>query len=97
MKPPGLTNEQRAFVVDSGQSYINVWVHDYEIISRDKLLDAREVDICKSLLSSDHVSHVVCQVWRHLNPGSDQCSLWTVNMRKIPEKPRSETYHILNS
>jgi len=53
---PGSRNEQCAFVVNSTQSKINVWVHDYHTIGRDKLLGAGELDVCISLLSSDCVS-----------------------------------------
>lgn len=42
-------NEQCAFVVNSSQSKILVWVHDYKTIGRDKLLGAGEIDIWRHL------------------------------------------------
>jgi len=42
-------NEQCAFVVNSNQSKIHAWVHDYKTIGRDKLLGAGEIDIWRHL------------------------------------------------
>jgi len=55
-------------MVNSSRSKIQIWVHDYKTIGRDKLLGAGEIDVCLSLPPSDCVSHVVHQIWRHLNP-----------------------------
>ena len=57
-------------MVSSSQPKINVWIHDYKTLGRDKLLGAGEIDVGLSLLSSDCVSHVVHQIWRHLNPAN---------------------------
>jgi hypothetical protein len=65
---PVFRNEQCSFVVNSSQSKIQAWVHDYKTIGRDKLLGAGEIDVGLSLPSSDCVSHLVLQIWRHLNP-----------------------------
>lgn len=63
-------NEQCAFVVNSSQSKIQAWVHDYKTIGRDKLLGAGDIDVGLSLPSNDFVSHDVLQIWRHLNPAN---------------------------
>jgi len=57
-------NEQCAFVVSSGQSKINVWVHDYKTIGRDKLLGAGEIDIWRHLNPTNgvHSSEVLLQL-----------------------------------
>lgn len=65
---PGFRNEQCAFVINSSQAKINVWVHDHKTLGRGKLLGAGEIDVRMSLLSSDRVSFVIRQIWRHLNP-----------------------------
>lgn len=57
-------------MVGSGQSKINVWVHDYKTIGRDKLLGAGEIDVGPSFPSSDCAAHVFGQIWRHLNPAN---------------------------
>ena len=63
-------NEQCAFVVNSSQSKIYAWIHDHHTIGKDKLLGAGEIDVGVSLPPSDRVSHVVHQIWRHLNPAN---------------------------
>ena len=68
--PFGLRNEQCAFVVNSNQSKIQVWVHDYKTIGRDKLLGTGEIDVSLSTSLSLSISHAVHQIWRHLNPGN---------------------------
>ena len=52
-------NEQCAFVVTPNQPKIQVWVHDYKAIGRDKLLGAGEIDVSLSHSWGDFVSHVV--------------------------------------
>jgi len=42
-------NEQCAFAVTSDRSKIQVWVHDYKPIGRDKLLGAGDIDIWRHL------------------------------------------------
>jgi len=42
-------NEQCAFAINSGQSRILAWVHDYHTIGRDKLLGTGEIDIWRHL------------------------------------------------
>ena len=57
-------------MVNSSQSKINAWIHDYKTLGRDKLLGAGEIDVGLSLSSSDCISHVIYQIWRHINPAS---------------------------
>lgn len=54
-------------MVNSSQSKIHVWVHDYKTIGRDKLLGAGEIDVGFISPTSNFVSHNVLQIWRHLN------------------------------
>lgn len=57
-------------MVNSGQPKIQVWVHDYKAIGRDKLLGAGEIDVSLSRPWGDFVSHAAVQIWRHLNPAN---------------------------
>lgn len=57
-------------MINSGQSRILVWIHDYKTIGRDKLLGAGEIDVGLTLPFSDCISHVIHQIWRHLNPAN---------------------------
>jgi len=57
-------NEQCAFVVSSSQSKIQVWVHDYKTLGRDKLLGAGDIDIWRHLNVANgiHASEVLLQL-----------------------------------
>ena len=57
-------------MINSGQSRILAWVHDYKTLGRDKLLGAGEIDVGLPLPLNDCVSNVVHQIWRHLNPAN---------------------------
>jgi len=57
-------------VVNPNQPKIQVLVHDYKALGRDKLLGAGEIDVSLSLRWGEFVSHVVPQIWRHLNPAN---------------------------
>ena len=55
-------------MVNPGQPKIQIWMHDYKAIGRDKLLGSGEIDVGSSHPLKNFVSDVVLQIWRHLKP-----------------------------